>query len=246
MKLFTPGPVNIREEILEIGGQQHPYFRTKYFSEMNLETEKVLLDLIDCKKGKIVPLTASGTGAMDMVVSNIVDPRDHVMIINAGTFGHRWCDICDFYKIPYYEYRVPFGKNIDLNDLFKTIDQQNVTHLLMQATETSSGQSMPVKQIGDFLKARNVFFVVDAITAFLADEYSMDRFNVDVTVLSSQKGFAVPPGFAFLVLSEKAVDVAMKRESRSYYFNIKAYLEDMKRGQTPFSPSITLLAQINA
>lgn len=246
MKLFTPGPVNIRKEILEIGGMQHPYFRTKYFSQMNLESEEILLDLIDCKKGRIVPLTASGSGAMDAVLSNFVDSNSNIMIINAGTFGQRWCDICDFYKIKYYEYKVPFGKNIDLEDLFKVIESQNISHLLMQATETSSGQSMPVKKIGQFLKDRNVLFVVDAITAFMADEYRMDQFNIDITVLSSQKGFAVPPGFSFLVLNEKAVKSLENYEPKSFYFNVRNYVEDMKRGQTPFSPAITLLAQINA
>lgn len=245
MKLFTPGPVNISEDVLRIGGEQQPYFRTEEFSKINIENEKIILELINAEKAKFIPLTASGTGAMDAVVANLVTNDDKVLIINGGSFGERWVEICEFYGFNYIDYTVEFGKNINLKEFEKTVTDENITVILAQGTETSSGQAHPIKKIGEIIKNRDILFVVDAITAFLADEYKMDDWNIDVTVMSSQKGFALPLGMAYIVMNEKAIEKCKKIKSKSFYFDLKVYLSNLERGQTPFSPAITLIKQFN-
>lgn len=244
MKLFTPGPVSMRDDILSEGGVQHSYFRTESFSNKMLFISKTIKDFIYSRDSKIVPLAASGTGAMDCAVSNLIDTDDRVMIINNGTFGERWVDLCDFYNLNYYNYKVDFGTSPNLEDIENIIVKNEITVILTQATETSSAQKIPIKEIGFLTKKHNVLFIVDAITAFLIDEFYMDDWFVDVSILSSQKGFCVPPGMSFLVLGKIAIDRLSKIKSKSYYFNIKVYLENMERGQTPFSPPVTLVNQI--
>lgn len=245
MKLFTPGPVTMEPGILEEGSNQHPYFRTSEFSEIMLDIQKRILRFIGCSKGKIVPLGASGTGALDCTISNLVTDNDFVLVINNGTFGQRLVDLCNFYKLKYLEYKVPFGSEPDLKVVEDYLKSNKISVIMTQATETSSSQKIPVTEIGKLSRKYGTFFIVDAITAFLIDEYSMDRSNIDVSILSSQKGFCVPPGVSFIVMNDKAIERSKGIDSKSYYLNINSHLVNMERGQTPFSPPITILHQIN-
>lgn len=244
MKLFTPGPVTMGKSILDEGGKQHPYFRTKVFSKLMLNIQDLITEFIYCNKGSVVPLGASGTGAIDCAFTNLIEDNDSILIINNGTFGQRLVEISEFYNFNYINYIVPFGKEPDLQIIEKYIVENSITVIITQGTETSSSQKIPVKEIGLLSKKYNTFFIVDAITAFLIDKYNMDNSFIDVSILSSQKGFCVPPGVSFLVLNPKAVTRLDKIKSKSFYFNIKDYLKNMERGQTPYSPPITILHQI--
>ena len=181
---------------------------------------------------------------MDCAVSNLIGKDDRVLVINNGTFGERWADICDFYQVDYINYRVPFGKAPDLNEIDRILGKEGINVVLTQGTETSSSQSIPLAELGKIVKKHKALFIVDAITAFLIDEYKMDGWGIDATIISSQKGFCVPPGVSFLVLGQHGIQKKSATLSKSYYFNIDGYIKNMKRGQTPFTPPISILHQI--
>ncbi len=244
MKLFSLGPVNMRKEILEIGMQQPPYFRTSEFSKINFDNEKMILSLIK-SSGRVAVLTSSGTGAMDAVASNFAgDSR--ILVVNGGTFGELWVDICRFYDFDYIEMKVPFGKDLNLEQFDSLIEQQNIKFVFAQGTETSSGQKFPLRQMGEITKKHDAYFIVDAITSFLADPYEMDSWNIDVSVLSSQKGLGLPPGLSVVIVGLRALQSLNKKQSTSYYFDLSREFANMDRGQTAFSPAVVSIFQLNS
>ncbi len=110
--------------------------------------------------------------------------------------------------------------------------------MLINAHETSTGLIYDTKAIGKLTQKYGVFFVVDAISTICADIFMMDEWHVDVSLLSTQKALALPPGLSFLALNKKAKLRLETKTCHSYYFDIKVYLANQSRGQMPFTPVI--------
>lgn len=238
-------PGNIEPEILAIAGDQVPYMRTPWFSDLVLACESMLLELLDCPGGRVIPYTASGTAAMDACVGSFVAPRRRALVVNGGTFGARWCEICRFYGVCFDEFTVPFGRNPDMARLNGLLDSGAYDVLLMQHHETSSGCLYDLESISGICRARGVRLVVDAISSFLADHFSMASWGVDVAVLSSQKGLNLPPGLSFVVLSKPVLDEGRFGRT-AFSLDWPSHLVQLARGQTPFSPATHLFMQLHA
>jgi len=198
---LSPAITNSSSEILDIAGKQIGYHRTAKFTKLLKENEELLLKTLDCRNGRAIFLTSSGTGAMDSVVSNLINKEDRVMIINGGSFGQRWEDICNFYEIDYHSFKPGFGKKINLESLKEAFQFFRPTLLLMQHIETSSGQLHNVQSIGKICDYYGCKLIVDAISGFLNNEYSMDKYNIDATIISTQKGLALTPGLSIVILN---------------------------------------------
>lgn len=245
MKLFTVGPVEMYPETLEESALQLPYFRTGEFSELMLESEKFLLDIANAEeKSRAVFLTASGTGAMEASVINCLRPEDNVLVINGGSFGHRFVQICEHHNIPYNELIVPFGTKLT-KEMLDEKYTDGMTALLVNIHETSIGQLYDLNMLGKFCKEHKLLFIVDAISSFLADEVDMSKNNIDVLILSSQKAFALAPGVSVVVLSPRAVELVSERGTSLIYFDFNDYLKNGERGQTPFTPAVGILLTLN-
>jgi len=243
IKNFTPAITNMSPEILHIASKQPGYFRTHEFAEIVKESEERILDLIDCRKGRVAFITSSGTGAMDAAISNIVGNKEKVLIINGGSFGQRWVDICDFYSINYTEFKTQELNINDLKDLKDLVAHNQPDYILMQATETSTLQRFNVEKVGHLCKENNIKLIVDAITSFAIDDFNMDEFNVDVAILSSQKGLALTPGLSMIVI--KNTDI-INNASRSYYFDLKNYIfDDLTDVGLPFTPNLIAIEQLH-
>lgn len=236
-------PGNIEEDILKIGGEPFMYMRTERFSTIVKESEKMLLQLINCKRGKVIFFTASGTGAMDAVVTNYVTQCKKAFVIAGGSFGYRWKNLCDYYHCPHELFEVPFASDIDYVELEKSVANSQSDVLLCQHHETSTGQIYNLKKISNICKKHNVSLVVDAISSFLSDELNMDALGIDICVTSSQKGLNIAPGLSFLILSPQILQVDFAHNS--YYFDFAENLKNLKRGQTPYSPATTLFLQLH-
>jgi len=222
---------------LAIGASQLPYNRTEQFSQITFEIIKDLKYIFGTQ-GDVVIFAASGTGAMEAVFFNFLDQSDKVLIVNGGTFGQRWVDLCIQHEIPFEQINLVPGQPISLEDLDRTLSTQEYTTLLINAHETSTGMIYDTKAIGELTQKYGVFFVVDAISTICADIFMMDKWHVDVSLLSSQKALALPPGLSFLALNKKAKLKLETKTCQSYYFDIKVYLANQSRGQMPFTPVI--------
>ena len=243
-KLFTPGPVPVEAHILAKGAVQLPYNRTQDFSKF---TKEILqgLGLVFQTSGPIALLTGSGTAAMEAAVLNFLDTSDRVLVINGGTFGRRWCDLCRVHTIPYTELKLNAGEDIDLDRLSQTLSQEKFTALLINAHETSTGQLYDIQAIGRIAREFDLLYIVDAISTICADPFLMDAWRVDVAILSSQKALALPPGLSFIAMSERAQSRLGEITPKSLYFNLADYLDNQERGQTPYTPAIGLFLQLH-
>ena len=237
-------PGNIDDSIMNLGAQPFIYMRTDAFSQINKESERILLDLIHCSDGRTIIYTGSGTGAMSAVVENYCTTKKKAFVIDGGSFGHRWFQLCEYYGVPVVDYTVPFAKDIDYSDLEQTVAEELPDVFLCQHHETSSGQLFDLKEISRICHKYNVSLVVDVISTFLAEDLNMDDLDIDICVTSTQKGLNIPPGLSILFFSKRLVNYEFNH--RGYYWDFEDNLNNLRRGQTPFSPATILYLQLHA
>lgn len=243
---FTVGPVMTDESVRAIGAEQVPYFRTPEFSEVMLENERLVKEFAKAdSNSRVVFITGSGTASMEATVMNVFTTDDKVLVINGGSFGHRFVQLCQIHDIPYTEINPEFGHNITPK-MLEPFEGQGYTGFLVNLDETSTGVLYDIKLISDFCKRNNIFLVVDSISSFLCDAFDMKALDVQVMITGSQKALACPPGISLIVLSEKAVERVNSNNVKSMYFDLKDALKNGERGQTPFTPAVGTLRQINA
>ena len=242
---FTVGPVMSSNEVLSIGAEQVPYFRTAEFSAVMLENEKYMLEYSKAPEGsKTVFMTCSSTGSMEAVVMNCFSKEDKVLVINGGSFGHRFVELCEIHEIPFVALELEHGKKLTKERLYE-YDDQGFTGLLVNVDETSTAVLYDTMMIGEFCKKNNMFFVCDCVSAFLADSFNMAECGADVMITGSQKVLACPPGISIIVLAPKALERVAESKVRTMYFNLQDALKNQERGQTPFTPAVGILLQIN-
>lgn len=234
------------EEILSIGGEQVPYFRTQEFSDIMLENEALMKEFVNAPDfAKAVFITGSGTASMEAVVMNVFTPEDHLLVIDGGSFGHRFTELCDIYHIPYTAIKPERG-HVVTAEMLEAYDGKSYTGLLVNIHETSTGVYYDSNLLGDFCKRNNMVYVIDAISSFLADPLDMSAVGADVVITGSQKVLACAPGISIVVLSEKALKRVWSNETKTMYLDLKDALKNAERGQTPFTPAVGILRQINA
>ena len=246
MRLFTIGPVEMQDEIRALGGEAVPYFRTPEFSDLMLDSDCLLKKLMGtAETSEAIYLTASGSGAMEAAILNCFTPADRLLVVNGGSFGQRFADICEIHGIPHEEIRLAADEVLSAEH-FAAFSDLPLTGVLVNIDETSTGQLYDIRLLSDFCRRRGLYLMVDAISSFLCDPYEMDRWGIDVTIISSQKGLCVPPGMSVVVLNRRIWEERVEERSlRSLYFDFRAYAADFKRGQTPFTPAVGICVQMN-
>lgn len=243
---FTVGPVMSNEEVLAIGGEQVPYFRTKEFSDLMLENEALMKEFVNASnEAKAVFITGSGTASMESVVMNVFTPKDKLLVIDGGSFGHRFTQLCEIHKIPFIAIKPETGHTVTQEMLTKYQDT-GCTGLLVNIHETSTGVLYDPQMLGDFCRNQNMLFVIDAISSFLADPLDMQKVHADVIITGSQKVLACAPGISIIILGIKALKRVYVNEKKTMYLDLKDALVNAERGQTPFTPAVGVLRQINA
>lgn len=242
---FTVGPVMCSDVVRAVGGEQVPYFRTPEFSDIMFENEELVLKFAKAPIGsKVAFMTNSSTGSMEAVVMNCFDDSDKVLIIDGGSFGHRFVELCEIHNIQHEVLKLNHGQRLTKEQLYE-FDGQDFTGLLVNINETSTGVLYDSEMLGSFCKRNNIFYVCDCVSAFLADPFDMTLCGADVMITGSQKVLACPPGISIIVLAPRAVERVISRKVKSMYFNLADILKNMERGQTPFTPAVGILRQIN-
>lgn len=242
---FTVGPVQSSEEIRAIGSEQVPYFRTPEFSAIMLENEERMLSFTHAPEGsKAVFMTCSGSGSMEASVINTLNGNDNVLVVNGGSFGKRFVEILSIHGIRHTEIRLQYGKALTKEDLYR-YDGKGYTAFVVNLHETSTGVLYDLGMIAGFCKKNGLFLIVDSISSFLADPFDMSEAGVDIMITGSQKALACPPGISIIVASPRALERINANDPHCLYLDLRAALKDQERGQTPFTPAVGLLRQIN-
>ena len=242
---FAVGPVMMSPEIRRIGAEEIPYFRTPEFSRLMKENEEMMCRLMQAPEGsRAVFLTGSGTAAMEAAVMNMFTKEDRVLVVNGGSFGARFAKLCRIHHIPYEELCPERGTPVTREDLDHAAGS-GFTGLLINIDETSTGVLYDMKMVGDFCREHGICLVADAVSSFLTDEFRMEEWGADLALTGSQKALALPPGLSILTLSPAGVRRVMSHEVESLYFDLKDYLINGERGQTPYTPAVSVLLQLH-
>lgn len=242
---FTVGPVQSSDAVRAIGAEQVPYFRTDEFSKLMFENETIVKKFVNAEDdARVVFLTGSGTASMEATVMDVLSKEDKVLVVDGGSFGHRFVQMLELHEIPHEVIKMEFGKDLKEEQLEK-YENKGFSAFLVNIDETSTGVLYNKRIIGDFCKRNGLLLVVDAISSFLCDEFNMSAIGADVMITGSQKALACPPGISLVVLSKRALDRVMKHPMKCMYLSLKEALINGERGQTPWTPAVSVLIQIN-
>lgn len=243
---FAVGPVMMNSEVRAVGAEQIPYFRTKEFSALMLENEQNARTLMGAPDdARVIFMTGSGTASMEAAVMNTLDRTDRALVVDGGSFGHRFCEICRIHGVPYTPIVCESGKTLTAEQL-APYEGAGYTAFLVNLGETSTGVLYDLSLIADFCRRNRLFLIVDAISSFLCDPLDMRAAGANVVITGSQKALATAPGVSLICCDRTAQERINRAEVPSLYFGLRAYLSDGERGQTPFTPAVGILLQLHA
>jgi aspartate aminotransferase-like enzyme len=244
--LLAPGPTPVPPEALLAMAMPIIHHRAPDFLPV-LDSAKKGLQWLYQTKNDVLILCSTGTGGMDGSVSNFLSPGDDVLVINGGKFGERWTKICQAYGMKVEEILVEWG-NAAKPEAVEAALKKNpaIKAVFVQANETSTGVYHDVKSLAAVVKKTDALFVVDAISALVAHDIRTDEWGIDVMIGGSQKGVMLPPGLAFVSVSDKAWKMADRAKTPKFYFNFKKERENLAKNQTNFTSAVTLIIGLNA
>lgn len=242
---FTVGPVQSSDAVRAIGAEQVPYFRTSEFSELMLENERLIRKFAHATDdSRVVFLTCSGSGGMEAAIINTLTKEDKALVINGGSFGERFVELLTLHEIPFTEIKMEKGKALKPEHL-APYESKGYTAFLFQKHETSTGVHYDASLISDFCKRNKCFMIVDTISTFLADPFDMAELDAGIMITGSQKALACPPGIAVIILAPTALERINNTKCCCQYLDFKLALKNQDRGQTPWTPAVGILRQIN-
>ena len=203
--LLAPGPTPVPPEALLAMAMPIIHHRAPDFLPV-LDSAKKGLQWLYQTKNDVLIICSTGTGGMDGTVNNFFSPGDKALVINAGNFGERWTKICKAYNLSVEEIKIDWGYTVKPEDIEKALKKDpSIKGVFVQASETSTGVYHDIQAIASVVKNfDNTILVVDAISALVAHDLKMDDWGIDVLIGGSQKGLMLPPGLAFVGVSEKA------------------------------------------
>lgn len=240
-RLFAPGPVPVPEEVALQMARPIIHHRTKSFEKVFAQVKEDLRWIFQTKND-VITLASSGTGAMEAAVSNTLSPGDKVLVIDGGKFGERWWKMTKAYGLETDILKVTWGEAVDPQEVESRLRQGGYRAVLVQASESSTGTYHPIEALAKLTRDReDCLLIVDAISALGAVNLPMDAWGIDVLVAGSQKALALPPGLAFIALSQKAWRFVETSKIQRFYFDLKREKKNLEQNTTAFTPAITLV-----
>ncbi len=243
-RLFTPGPTQVRPEILKELATPQIHHRAPEFSELYADIQPKLQTVLSTKNAVLL-FTSSSTGAMEAAVTNLVAKRC-LNLVN-GAFSKRWHQITTGNGVPCDAFEIPW----DIAVKPEVVDEQLATGkydaVALVYNETSTGLMNPLKAIADVVaQYPGVFLLVDAVSGMAGAPIDTDAWGIDFVLAGVQKAFALPAGLAVAAVSERAFERAKNVPPRSYYFSLPLMLKSHLKNQTPSTPSIPHMYALNA
>lgn len=235
-KLFTPGPTEVRLELLQQLFQVQLHHRTEEFSQIYDDIQENLQKLL-YTEDPVLLFSSSSTGAMEAAITNGVKKRC-LNLVN-GPFSNRWHKITLSNGIPCDKVEIPWDKAIKPELVEKELSKGDYDAVTLVFNETGTGLVNPLKKIAEVInKFDDVLFFVDAVSGMAGTEIRVDDWGIDMCLAGVQKAFALPAGVTVASVSKKLLARAEEVESRSYYFNLPLLYKYHKRSQTRTTPSI--------
>ena len=240
-RLFTPGPTPVPEETLLELAKPVTYHRAA-------EAKAVLAEVTDDLKyvfqtqNPPLTLTCSGTGGMDAAVASSVAPGEKVILLTAGRWGERWQGVLKAYGATTIRVEVPYGEAVRPDQLERALnDHPDAVAVCATLSETSTGVGHDIQAFGKLVAGTKAILLVDAISGLGAMECRTDDWHLDIVVAGSQKALMLPPGLAFVAVSDKAWQKIDATPIRAFYLDLRRYKKSIAESDTPFTPANTLI-----
>src|SRR4051794_8750548 len=240
-RLLTPGPTPLLPKALQAMMGSDIHHRTEDFRNLY---RTVLADLKEVMgtQNDVLCLVASGTGAMEASVANLFSAGDKVLVCSAGKFGERWAEITKAFGLDVTVLKVEYGQSVSAKAVADALAADKaIKGVFVQASETSTGAAHDVKGMAAAIKNTDALFIVDAITGLGTQPLDIDGWGLDVVVGGSQKLFMIPPGLAFLGVSDKAWSRTDSSNLPKYYFNLKKERKNAIAGESSWTPNTSLI-----
>ena len=240
--LLAPGPTPVPPEVLLAMARPMIHHRAPEFDPIFVEVRENLKWLFQTRND-VLQLACSGTGGMEGAVSNFLSPGDKAICINGGKFGERWTKICKTFGVQVHEIKIEWGRAVDPQMVAEALKKDpSIKAVYVQASETSTGVAHNCKALADIVRPLDeTILVVDAITALGVFDLKTDEWGLDVMVTGSQKALMLPPGMAFVSVSDKAWRLADKAKNAAFYFNFKREWENQQKNQTAYTPAVSMI-----
>lgn len=240
--LLLPGPTPIPDRVLKAMNRPMINHRGPEFKEILLEVTEGVKKLYRTKHNVLI-YPSSGTGAMEAAVVNFLSPGDKVLAISIGVFGRRFANIARNFGADVEELNFEWGSAADLQVVMERIKQdinKEIKAVLITHNETSTGVFNDLKLLKQVLGDHPALVIVDAVSSLAALDLRMDEWELDVVVSGSQKAFMIPPGLGFIAFNEKALKAHQESKMPKFYWDITLGLNYLEKGQTPFTPAVSL------
>ena len=245
-RLYTPGPTPLLPAAQFAMAAADMHHRTPEFRAL---FQKVLaqLKVFVGTKNDVLLLSSSGTGAMEASVSNLTSPGDKVLVLTAGKFGERWTGLAKAFGCDPEVVSAPYGQTFDLAQIRAALKPEHRA-IYMQATETSTAVAHDVRAIAKLIRevAPEAILVVDGITGLGTTHFDVDGWGIDILIGGSQKAVMIPPGLAYLSVSEKAWAAMEKSKNPRYYFDLRKERKNAVKGESAYTPAVALVAGLGA
>jgi aspartate aminotransferase-like enzyme len=239
--LLAPGPTAVPAEVLLDIASPTIHHRTPEFEKV-VEGIRGQLREVFATEQDVLVLAASGTGAMEAAVTNTLSPGDVALCVNGGKFGERWTKIARAYGVEVEEIVVEWGRAVDPAAVESALRRRpEIKAVLVQASETSTTVMHPIEALARITRESDTLLVVDGITAVGVAEMPMDAWGIDILVSGSQKAFMLPPGLAFIALSERAWKATERSKLPRFYFDLKRERDNLRKNTTAYTPAINLM-----
>jgi aspartate aminotransferase-like enzyme len=241
-RLLTPGPTPVPEETLLELARPVFYHRSPEFRQLLAEVQQDL-QYVFCTKNPVITLTASGTGGMEAAVSNSLAPGQKAILLICGRWGERWRGLCKAFGVEMVPVEVPYGQAVRPEQLEQALaNHPDAAAVFATHCETSTGVAGPIEAYGKIVAKTPALLIVDAISGLGTMEFRADAWHVDVAVTGSQKAMMLPPGLAYVSVSDKAwAKIEANTAQRTFYFDLRRYKAKLAENDTPFTPANSLV-----
>jgi len=243
-RLYTPGPTQVRPEILKELATPQIHHRAPEFGELYADIQPKLQQVL-FTKNPVLLYTSSSTGAMESAVTNLVAKRC-LNLVN-GAFSKRWHQITAGNGVPCDAFELEWNVAVKPEMVDEQLATGQYDAVTLAFNETSTGMMNPLQEIAEVVaKYPDVFLLVDAVSGMAGAKIDTDAWGLDFVLAGVQKAFALPAGLAVAAVSERALERAKTVPPRSYYFNLNHMHKSHLKNQTPSTPAIPHMYALNA
>lgn len=239
--LLTPGPTSIPPEVLLAMAQPIVHHRAPEYIKLFEEVRNDLKYVFQTNS-EVLIFASSGTGGMEGAVVNTLSAGDKALVIRGGKFGERWGKICQAYGVNALNIDVEWGYPVEPQIIADALRKDpSIKAVFTQQCETSTGVINDIETIAKIVSKTEAILVVDAVSSLGVMDLPMDKWQVDVVTTGSQKALMLPPGLAFVGVSEKAWRMVEKSTLPKFYFNFKSEKKNIEKNQNAFTPAVSLI-----